>query len=53
MERYSKLLPGLVDWTLQKKAEDNVSENFGCGYFFVDVCEFNLLTESASKKGHY
>ncbi len=53
MERYSKLLPGLVDWTLQKKAEDNVSENFGCGYLFVDVCEFTRLTESASTKGHY
>ena len=29
MERYSKLLPGMVEWTLQKRAEDNVSESFG------------------------
>ena len=53
MERYSKLLPGMVEWTLQKRAEDNVSESFGCGYLFVDVCDFTKLTESASVKGHY
>ncbi len=49
----SKLLPGMVQWTLEQKNPDNVSCSFGCGYLFLDVCGFTRLTETASAKGHY
>ena len=53
MKPYSKLLPGIVEWTLQQGKNEKVSAGFGCGYLFLDVCGFTKLTESASAKGHY
>ncbi|HNX02333.1 MAG TPA: tetratricopeptide repeat protein [Candidatus Cloacimonas sp.] len=53
MKPYSKLLPGIVEWTLQQGKDEKVSAGFGCGYLFLDVCGFTKLTESASAKGHY
>jgi len=53
MKQYSKLLPGIVEWTLQQGKDQKVSSGFGCGFLFLDVCGFTKLTESASAQGHY